>query len=387
MRHQQQSAGAGLNIFFGDVLRHPGKHGRKRLARGLVDFVDREQFEANLEVAGQFPRVVNRSSRRIRPGHADADDVLGAERIGRNRRGERGIDASAESDDRPLEAAFVDVVSRAQNQRFIRAGFFTRNLRVHVPSDFLRIEFLGVEIDQVFLERLRLRDHLSVGRNHQARSVEDQAVVAPDLVHHRDRNFLILCDGRQHVAAQFALAQPKRRRGNVEHEVSAGADQFFDRIDAIQPPVPEALVVPGILTDGQSHLLAAKAEQLLALGGSEVAHLVEDVIGGQQHLRLDELDAPFAQQGGGVHRFFARVRFGRGYRAADHGNALRFCGDPLDGRATARHKRGPLDQIARRVAADGEFRKQNQASASTPRLQRKLDDLGSVAERSPPRWG
>ena len=147
--------------------------------------------------------------------------------------------------------------------------------------------------------------------------------------------------------------------------------------------IPEALVVPGVLTDGQSHLIAAKAEQLLALGGSEVAHLIEDVIGGQQHLRLDEIDAPLAQQGGRVHYLFARIRLRRGDQSADHGNTLGFSGDPLHGLAIARHKRGSLDQIVRRVPGDGEFRKQNQAGASTPRLQCKLDDLGSVAREVP----
>ena len=53
---------------------------------------------------------------------------------------------------------------------------------------------------------------------------------------------------------------------------------------------------------------------------------------------------------------------------ADHGNSLSFRGDPFDGRAAARHKRGPFDQIARRVTGDGEFRKQNQARAGAPRL-------------------
>ncbi len=122
---------------------------------------------------------------------------------------------------------------------------------------------------------------------------------------------------------------------------------------------------------------------MLAFGGSEVAHLVEDIVGRQQHLRLDEFDAAVTQQGGGVHRFLAGVRFGRGHHAADHGDALRFGGDPLDGRPIARHKPGPVDQIARGVAGDGEFREQNQAGASTPRLQRKLDDLGGVAREVP----
>ena len=142
-------------------------------------------------------------------------------------------------------------------------------------------------------------------------------------------------------------------------------------------------VVPGILTDGQRHLLAAKAEQLLALGGSEVAHLVEDVVGGQQHLRLDELDAPVAQQGRGVHHRLAGVRLGRSHHAADHGDALRLRGNLLDGVAVARDERRPLDQIARRIAADGEFRKQNQARAGVARLQGKLDDLGGVAGEIP----
>ena len=124
---------------------------------------------------------------------------------------------------------------------------------------------------------------------------------------------------------------------------------------------------------------------MLAFGGSEVTHLVENIIGGQQHLRLDELDAAIAQQRGGVHHFLAGVRLGRGHHPADDGDALGFRGNPLHGRAIVRHKRGPLDQIARRIAADREFRKQNQAGASTPRLHGKLDDLGGVAREVPHR--
>src|SRR4029077_17094184 len=218
-RHEQQSTGAGLNVLLGDVFRHPGKHGRKRLAGGRVDVIDRKQFEANFEVVGQLPRVVNRSLRRVRPRHSNTDYVPGAERIDRDRRGERGVDASPQSDNRPLEATLVDIVSRPQNQGFIRAGLFAPDLWVHISG-----ELLGVEIDQVFLERLPLRDHLSVGCDHEARSVEDQAVVAPDLVYHGNRYFLILRDSREHVVAQFALTQPKRRRGYVEHEVPARSD-------------------------------------------------------------------------------------------------------------------------------------------------------------------
>src|SRR5260370_8299931 len=98
---------------------------------------------------------------------------------------------------------------------------------------------------------------------------------------------MVVRDGREHVPAQLAFAQPKWRCRYVEHEVPTGSDQFFDRIYAIELPVPEALVVPGILTNGQRHLIAAKAEQLLALGGSANVPLVGNMISGEPHLPLD----------------------------------------------------------------------------------------------------
>ena len=118
---------------------------------------------------------------------------------------------------------------------------------------------------------------------------------------------------------------------------------------------------------------------MLARGGSEIAHLVEDVIGGQQHLRLDELDASLAQQSGGVHHLFAGISIGRSDRPADYGNALGLGGNPLDGRAITRNKRRPLDQIARRVPGDSELREHNQTGACASRLERKLNNLGGVA--------
>ena len=45
----------------------------------------------------------------------------------------------------------------------------------------------------------------------------------------------------------------------------------------------------------------------------------------------------------------------------------------------AGYERRPLNQIARRVSADREFREKDEAGASAPRLGRKVDDLGCVA--------
>ena len=101
-------------------------------------------------------------------------------------------------------------------------------------------------------------------RNYQARPVEDKAVISADLIHHGYGHVMIPCDRRQHVTPQLSLAEPERRSGNVQHKISAGSNQFLHRIDSVKPPVPETLVVPRILANRQSHLLAAKAEQHLA---------------------------------------------------------------------------------------------------------------------------
>src|SRR5882724_5352257 len=113
------------------------------------------------------------------------------------------------------------------------------------------------------------------------------------------------------------------------------------------------LVVPGVFADRQGNLLAAEIEQLLALGGGEIAHLVEDIVGRKQHLRLDEFDAAGPQQSRRVHHRLAGIGMSRSDKPADHRNSLRFGGNLLDALAVARNKRWTLDEVARRISADG----------------------------------
>ena len=119
------------------------------------------------------------------------------------------------------------------------------------------------------------------------------------------------------------------------------------------------LVVPGVFADGERHLLAAKWKQQLAFCGSEVAHFVEDIVGGQKHFGLQEGDAAVFEQGGGVHYRFAALRLGGSDEAADHGDAAGFGGDTVESFAVVLDKRGALNQVARRIAADGKFGKKN----------------------------
>ena len=89
--------------------------------------------------------------------------------------------------------------------------------------------------------------------------------------------------------------QVKRRRGNVQQNFSARADQVLDRVDAIKAPIPKMLIVPGVFADREGHRLAIDADDLLMIGGREVPHLVEDIVAGQQPLRLQEIDLAVAQ--------------------------------------------------------------------------------------------
>ena len=190
----------------------------------------------------------------------------------------------------------MDIIARAEHQGSIGRCFFALNLLV----DFSR-ELVRVEINYVFFKRLSARDHFSGCVQYEARSVKYQAVVASHLIHHCYRNFMMAGNCGQHLVTQLALAQPERRSGDVEQEISARVDQGFHRVEGIKPLVPELLVVPGIFADGQRHLLAAKWKQHLALGWGKISHFVEDVVGGQQHLRLQKRHSAFFEQRGGVH--------------------------------------------------------------------------------------
>src|SRR5215467_399946 len=142
-------------------------------------------------------------------------------------------------------------------------------------------ERVGIEENQIFLERLPLRDHVALPVEHQARSIEHQAVVSSNLIYKRHRNMIIAGNRGEHLTPQFALSCPERRSRNVQHKISTSMDQRFDRIHAVQPAWPEMFIVPGIFTNGERHLLPAKREQKLTASRSKISRFIENVIGGQ----------------------------------------------------------------------------------------------------------
>ncbi len=178
------------------------------------------------------------------------------------------------------------------------------------------------------------------------------------------------------MAAQVALAGPKRRGGDVEDEARVArngigqgrplAHEVVDGVDGVEEARPESLVVPGVLADGDGERAVVVQGEGLALGGLEVTLLVEDVVEGQQHLLLGEGDLTVGEQRGDVARAFAgRLASGRrgdGQSGADQQGRVEGCGVGERGQRLlrARKEGGFFEEVRGRIAADGELREDDQ---------------------------
>src|ERR1700685_3140613 len=136
-------------------------------------------------------------------------------------------------------------------------------------------------------------------------------------------------------------------------------NQSLDRIEGVKTFVPEMLIVPGIFAEGECHLLPAKRKQQLAFSRREVPHLIENVVGGQEHLGLQESHSAIFKQRSGIYHRLAAFRLGWGHEAANHRDAASFGRNVVDSFAVVLNKRGALYQVAGRITADREFGKKN----------------------------
>src|SRR5690606_8914219 len=116
-RHEEEAANASLEILLGDVLREAREDRRERLERRLERLLDGDVEKLDPEGARERFGVVDASLRRVPRRQGHAGDVLGSERASGDDRDERRIDAAAEPDERAIEAALVEEVARAEDER------------------------------------------------------------------------------------------------------------------------------------------------------------------------------------------------------------------------------------------------------------------------------
>ena len=180
---------------------------------------------------------------------------------------------------------------------------------------------------------------------------------------------------------QRALVAPPGRGGDVQDERGPLLHQLFDGIDVIEPILPEAFVVPRIFANRERGRLPIDVAKALPRGGREVALLVEHVVVGQQHLRLHKLHAPLTDQRGGIPHVLPCPRFSRGDVSGDHCDGIIRRGprNLAQSLAAARNEGRFLQQIGRRIAADGQLRKQHQAGATLLCPPRKCEDFCGIS--------
>ena len=391
-RHEQGSADARLEVLFGEAEWGSCEERLEQLLELAEDVVDGEELEADAEIPGELACVGDGAERGVLAGHADTDDVFGTESLDRDSCDECGVDASTKANEHFAEAAFADVVTRAEHERLPDLGDFVARGMIRVG------EVLGVDEDEVLGEAGRAGDDVTFGREHDRGAVEDEAVVAADLVDHEDEGVVMLCDGREHALADLRLALIEGRGGDVEDEARMTvegrrlrlplAHERVDGVDGVELARPEALVVPCVLADGDRERLAVDHGERLRNGGLEVTLLVEDVVEGQQHLLLDECDLAAGEKNGDVTDALAHWRVVGHDRADEERGAAGGRGpggDLVDGLTGAGYEGGLFQEVGWRVAADGEFREDCEVSALFFRTGGVFENLVRVAGEVPHR--
>ena len=188
-----------------------------------------------------------------------------------------------------------------------------------------------------------------------------------------------------HALALHTLARVKRRGIDDRQQLGAG------RARALR-----GRLKPRVLANEQAHFhrvcALAHAEHARRLAGREVAPLVKHLVIGQLALGVAVKPAPLTQHMGHVqalrHLHTAAVQQGgiclrhRHGAAHHHMQAFQpgqFAGHLIDGIIAGLDKRGPEEQVFCGVAANGQFRGQQQAGARLVSLAGSSDDEAGIA--------
>jgi hypothetical protein len=183
----------------------------------------------------------------------------------------------------------------------------------------------GVHENEILLERACLGNHLSLRIQRQTRTIEYKTVIAADLIDKNNGNAMLTRNGRQHRLPKRGLAHMKRRSRDIDNQPPSGAHKVLNRVRTIKSTTPECFVVPRVLTDSQCDWLSTKSEKALGRGRREVAHLIKDVVRGQQALGLNEADVTIAQKRSGIHDVLSCLGTGRRGQSCNDGHRGKLC--------------------------------------------------------------
>ena len=133
---------------------------------------------------------------------------VGAERLGREASGQRGVDAAGDADDDLREAVLLDVVPQAELEREPHLLEVVELGRDRAPYGNGAV---ALDDEQRLLEPGRAGDDLSVGVEDERVPVEDELVLSADGIAEDDRAAVCACALGEHRLALAVLG----RRGTA----------------------------------------------------------------------------------------------------------------------------------------------------------------------------
>ena len=294
--------------------------------------LDRDLLEADPEVLRERGRVLARVIGAVARRHRHTQHRRRPERLGGDAGGEGRVDAAGEPHDGGAEAALAHIVADAEDERREHLGGERVGSRrggggegLAVDPEDARVAAGEVGDDERLLEERGPREDASVRSDEHRAAVEEERVVPADLVHVRDRHAVPARARGEHPLAERRLAGRVRRGGDVHDEGCAGAGELRDGIASVAGPVPEALVVPDVLADGETEpeRQPPGVRGGRRLRGEEVAGLVEDVVRGEERLAPDRGDPAAGEERGRVVDARRRRVRGRLGEPEDDGDAAR----------------------------------------------------------------
>ena len=322
-----------------------------------------------------------------------------SERLCGERRRQRRVDASGDSEHDVREAVLASVVAQAEPDRephllelVERLGDRRADrvlvppiLHGHLDHDGLRQLAAGagegtpacvaetagdcgrrVDVHQQerLLEGRPAHDDRAVLVENEALAVEDQLVLRPDGVHEHDPAGVVPGSRRQHLLALGALADVERGRRDVGDDMCSGQGEVGRGRSGL----------PDVLADGRPDKRLAAAKEHEAPAGLEVPILVEDPVVGKELLAIHRLHLAVDADRAGVEKVAIEVR-----RAHERRDAPRRGGDLLQRACRGLQEARAQEEVLRRIARDGELREEHEVGAARPGLFESGEDAIAVA--------
>ena len=281
-------------------------------------------------------------------GHHQCVHALGSERVGRDGGRECGVDAARQADQHRGKAGLVHIIAQAEHHRLVDR-FDVAELGRDPGRQAFPALLPAAELDRrdFLAERGELGLERAIGAQHERAAVEDQLVLAADLVDIDEGQAALdhAMDAQLHT--HVGLAHFIGRAVGHQQDLAAGLRDAFHDI-------------------GRPHILADRHAEPHAVEDQRPGHrtrrehplLVEHAVVGQVDLEALADDLSLVEADDGVVQL---VAFAPWRGDEQRGTAVQRVGaQRLDRLVAALLERRLQHQILRRIAGEHQFRSQHQ---------------------------